>query len=110
MSPIWLQNYPLHVINPFITYDIGACSNLGFLTSYLPYLNISEKNCSNYGIVNPIKDLVKENVRIVVRKEEINTSVEPIKNYLQEHYYKTCKYDVEREVGNCVIISFSQAE
>lgn len=107
LSPMWLQNYPLPVKNPFITENIGFASNVGFLTAYFPEFPISKYTYKKYNISNPIKDLTNDNIKVVLRKEEIDILAEPIKRYLQEHYYKTCNYYIENEIEDCVIIKFT---
>lgn len=106
ISQIWLQNYPLAVINPFVTADENKYSNFSFFSAYMPELTVSKQVLKNYGINNPLKDIIKDNVRLVVREEEISSVVIPLINYIREHYYEKCNYKIVKKVEGCLILRF----
>ena len=80
-----------HKNPPYLAESIGSYRNtisFGYWTPYLPEIKEALKD---YGIVNPIKDVVKENV-IVLDNSTLN-------DYLQRHYYDSVAVDTLKTFG-----------
>ncbi|WP_434309615.1 hypothetical protein [Hominifimenecus sp. rT4P-3] len=104
----WLQQYPLNIRAPFLTAPVNSSSNFGCLGQYPVKLGVNEKILEEYGVQNPFRDLIHDNIRIECEVGEVNRRVEVIQRYLEEHYYDNVDYCIESIWGNCAIIRFLQ--
>lgn len=80
-----------HKNPPYLAESIGSYRNtisFGYWTPYLPEIKEALKD---YGIVNPIKDVVRENV-IVLDDSTLS-------DYLQRHYYDSVAVDTLKTFG-----------
>lgn len=78
---------PLYRSEPIGSWKRIAC--LGFWTPYFPDV---ESALKQYGVENPMRDAVKENVVVVANSEFLL-------DYLHRHYYENAKVDTLREIG-----------
>ena len=99
----WLQQYPLTDRDIFRTAPVGAGENWGSLGQYILRLQPLENNLKSYGIDNPFQDLVNENIRVVVKDNELKDRTWEINQYLKEHYYDDVNFSVDDIVKNAVI-------
>ena len=86
---------------PYYAAPIGSWKRIisfGFWTPYFPDV----ENCLNqYGIENPMRDVVKENV-IVISNDEI------LLDYLHRHYYENAKVDTFHNIGGVKFFKYSE--
>ena len=71
--------------------------SLGFWTPYFPDVANSLKK---YGIENPMRDVVKENVVVI-------SSDENLLDYLRRHYYENAEVDTLRDIGGVKFFKYS---
>lgn len=99
----WLQQYPLTDRDIFRTAPIGAGENWGSLGQYIVRLKPLQNILKNYDITNSFKDLIKENVRVVVKDQEVVDRTKEINQYLREHYYEDANFSVDEILDNAVV-------
>ena len=81
-----------HHKNPsYLADPIGSYRNTVSFGYWTPYLPEVKEALKDYGIVNPIKDVVKENV-IVLDNSTLS-------DYLQHHYYDSVAVDTLKTFG-----------
>ena len=59
-----------------------------------------------YDVSNPIKDLVKENIRVVVKDIEFVDRCRELNQYLKEHYYEDVHFSVEEIIENAIVVQY----
>ena len=87
---------------PYLAEPIGSFRNIisfGYWTPYLPEIT---KNLKDFGIENPIKDVVKENV-IVVNEEHLE-------DFLERHHYKDVEKDTLKIFGEMKFLKYRLIE
>lgn len=87
---------PLYFSEPIGSWKRVAC--LGFWTPYFPDV---ENSLKQYGVENPMRDVVKENV-VVIAHDEI------LLDYLHRHYYENAKLDTLRDIGGVKFFKYSE--
>ena len=80
-----------HKNPPYLAEPIGSYRNAVSFGYWTPYLPEVKEALKDYGIVNPIKDVVKENV-IVLDNSTLS-------DYLQHHYYDSVAVDTLKTFG-----------
>lgn len=104
----WLQQYPLTDRDIFRTAPLGAGENWGSLGQYIINLEPLQNNMKSYGIDNPFKSLVNDNVRVVVKEQELRDRTLEIERYLKEHYYEEVDFSVEEILDNAIVGRYLQ--
>lgn len=87
---------PLYYSEPF-----GCWKNIVSLGFWTPYYPDVENSLKQYGVENPMRDVVKENV-VVISYDEI------LLDYLHRHYYENAKVDTLRNIGNVKFFKYSK--
>jgi hypothetical protein len=86
---------PLYRSEPIGSWKRIIC--IGFWTPYFPDV---ESSLKQYGVENPMRDVVKENVVVVANNEFLL-------DYLHRHYYENAKVDTLREIGPVKFFKYS---
>ena len=102
----WLQQYPLTDRDIFRTAPISAGENWGTLGQYFINLGPMKEIYEKYDVSNPIKDLVKENIRVVVKDIEFVDRCRELNQYLKEHYYEDVHFSVEEIIENAIVVQY----
>ena len=87
-----------HKNPPYLAESIGSYRNtisLGYWTPYLPEVKTSLKN---FGISNPIKEVINENVIVLDNST--------LKNYLERHYYGSVAVDTIQSFGEMTFLKY----
>ena len=79
---------PLYLSSP-----IGSWKRMVSFGFWTPYFPDVEDALKQYGVENPMRDVVKENVVVVANNEFLL-------DYLHRHYYENAKVDTLREIGS----------
>lgn len=87
---------------PYLAEPIGSFRNIISLGYWTPYLPEITKNLKDFGIENPIKDVVKENV-IVVNEEHLE-------DFLERHHYKDVEKDTLKIFGEMKFLKYRLVE
>ena len=74
--------------------------SVGFWTPYFPDV---EKSLKQYGIENPLRDVVKENVVVISRNEFLL-------DFLHRHYYRNATVDTIRDIDGVKFFKYSKGE
>ncbi len=93
------MNFAEHKNPPYIATPMGEFKRIisfGYWTPYLPEITESLRE---FGIDNPIKDVVHDNVVV------INES--GLCDYLQRHYYDSVYVKLEKKIGNVSFYKYS---
>ena len=98
----WLQQYPVYAVDTLRFIDVGAAENWGSLGQYVGHLTPMQQNLKHYGIDNPIRDLVHNNVRVAVRRDECVDRTKELLCYLREHYYEDVTFCVDEVLEDAV--------
>lgn len=96
------MNLARHKNPPYVATPKGEFKRIvsfGYWTPYLPEITGSLKE---FGIVNPIKDVVHDNV-VVIGENGLN-------DYLQRHYYDSVQVQVLHEIDDVVFYKYSVVE
>lgn len=83
---------------PYLATPTGIYRNtisFGYWTPYLPEVTAALKN---YGISNPIKDVIRDNV-IVLNKPDLV-------DFLQRHYYENIAVDTLKSIGDMTFFKY----
>jgi hypothetical protein len=72
--------------------------SFGFWTPYFPDV---ENSLRQYGVENPMRDVVKENV-VVISNDEV------LLDYLHRHYYENAEVDTLRNIGGVKFLKYSK--
>ena len=87
-----------HKNPPYLAEPIGSYRrtvSLGYWTPYLPEIT---QTLAEFGITNPIKDVVHDNV-IVINEGSLA-------NFLQRHYYDSVAVDTLKEIGEMTFFKY----
>lgn len=98
----WLQQYPIYAVDTLRFINVGSAENWGSLGQYVGHLAPMKQNLKNYGIANPIRDLVHDNVRIAVRRDECASRTRELLDYLREHYYNNITFSVDEVIDEAI--------
>lgn len=93
-----------HRLPPYLNEPIGSWQRIiptGFWTPYYPDV---EKSFRSRGIVNPVKDLVKENVYYVYGAAKDNYS---LVDFLEAHHYNCVKIDTVKKFEDVSVLKYS---
>lgn len=83
---------------PYLAEPIGIYRNtvsFGYWTPYLPEVSAALKD---FGVTNPIKDVVHENVIVL--------NVSHLEDFLQQHYYDSVAVDTLKEIGEMTFLKY----
>ena len=95
------QNFSRCILPLYFSTPIGSWKRMvsfGFWTPYFPEV---EKSLREYGVENPMRDVVKENV-VVVSPNEF------LLEYLRIHYYENVKVDTIYDMGRLRFFKYSE--
>lgn len=98
----WLQQYPIYAVDTLRFVNVGAAENWGSLGQYVGRLAPMKQNLKNHGVSNPIRDLVHDNVRIAVRRDECASRTRELLDYLREHYYENITFSVDEVLEDAI--------
>ena len=87
---------------PYLAEPIGSYRrtvSFGYWTPYLPEIT---QTLAEFGITNPIKDVVHDNV-IVINEGKLT-------NFLQRHYYDSVAVDTVKEIGEMTFFKYRLVE
>lgn len=105
---MFAQTYPL-ITNSYFTMDsMSSAENVVFIGQYESFLKTQRVILENYNISGLVSELVKDNVKIVVRTDSMEKICNVIELYLKEHYYHDASYEVIDIVDNCSVVKFSE--
>lgn len=85
------KRFSHHIAKPYEAVQTGSFSNIvpiGFWTPYLPEIT---ESLNQYGVSNPLKDVVKDNVIVY--------DISDLSFFLQEHYFNNVKVDTVLTIG-----------
>lgn len=88
-----------HKLPPYLAEPIGGFKrtiSFGYWTPYLPEITQSLKE---FGITNPMKDVVNDNVIVIGEGN--------LKEYLQRHYYDSVTIDTIKKIDNIKFFKYS---
>jgi len=91
-----------HKLPPYYAEPIGGFRrtiSFGYWTPYLPEITATLKE---FGVTNPFKDMVHDNVEVVGDGN--------FKEYLERHYYKEVAVDTINKIGNVNFFKYSIVE
>ena len=83
---------------PFLAEPIGVyrrTTSFGYWTPYLPEIST---NLADFGIVNPVKDVVNDNV-IVLNEPGLS-------DFLQRHHYDSISVDTLKKIGEMTFLKY----
>lgn len=87
---------PFYLSEPFGSWK--RIVSFGFWTPYYPDV---ENSLRQYGVENPMRDVIKENV-VVISNNEV------LLNYLHRHYYEKAEVDTLRIIGGVKFLKYSK--
>lgn len=87
---------PLYYSDP-----IGSWKKIVSFGFWTPYFPDVENSLKQYGIENPMRDVVKENVVVISNNEFLL-------DYLHRHYYENAKVDTLRDIGGIKFFKYSE--
>lgn len=93
------MKFARHKNPPYLSEPTGSFKrtiSFGYWTPYLPEITETLKE---FGIMNPIKDVVHDNV--------ISVDVGDLSGYLQRHYYDSVRVDTVNKIGDVVFYKYS---
>ena len=93
------MKFARHKNPPYLSEPAGSFKrtiSFGYWTPYLPEITETLKD---FGIMNPIKDVVHENV--------ISVDVGDLRGYLHRHYYDSVRVDTVNRIGDVVFYKYS---
>lgn len=93
------MKFAMHKNPPYLSEPIGSFKRIvsfGYWTPYLPEITESLKE---FGITNPIKDVVHDNV--------ISVDVGNLCDYLQRHYYDSVQVQILHKIDDVVFYKYS---
>jgi hypothetical protein len=93
------MKFARHKNPPYLSEPAGSFKrtiSFGYWTPYLPEITETLKD---FGITNPIKDVVHENV--------ISVDVGDLRGYLHRHYYDSVRVDTVNRIGDVVFYKYS---
>lgn len=96
------MHFSHHCNPPYLAEPIGRFRNIvsfGFWTPYLPEV---KEALADYGISNPIRDIVHKNV-IVLNEPSL-------KDFLKRHYYDYVAIDTLNQIGEMIFLKYSQVK
>jgi len=99
----WRQPFPLVGKDMFRTAQVGTASNWGVLGEYTVGLKPIQRNLSTYNIKNPFRDLIKNYIKIVVRKSELFDRTNEIYLYIKERYYPDICFSIYKKYNDTVV-------
>ena len=92
----------IHYREPlYYSESVGCMKRMIPLGFWLPYFPDVEKSLGEYGIENPMRDVVKENV-LLVGNEDV------LLDFLHRHYYENAKVDTLRNIGGVKFFKYSR--
>ncbi len=102
LMPMWIYwSFARYREPPYYSAPIGSWKRIisfGFWTPYFPDV---EKSLRLYGIENPMRDVVNDNV-LVLGNDEI------LLDYLHRHYYENAKIDTICDIGGVKFFKYSE--
>lgn len=84
---------------PYLAEPIGIYRNTVSFGYWTPYLPEVKDALQDYGISNPVKDVVRENV-IVLNDLRL-------KDFLERHYYNNIAVDTLKQIGKITFLKYS---
>ena len=84
---------------PYLSEPSGSFKRMVSFGYWTPYLPEITETLKEFGITNPIKDVVHDNV--------ISVDVGDLNGYLQRHYYDSVRVDTVKKIGNIVFYKYS---
>ena len=85
----------------YVSVPIGSWKRMVSFGFWTPYFPDVEKSLTQYGIENPMRNVVKENV-VVVSPNEF------LLDYLRRHYYGNVNVDTLRDMGGLKFFKYSE--
>lgn len=83
---------------PYLAEPVGIYRNTVSLGYWTPYLPEVKEALANYGVDNPIKDVIHDNV-IVLNEPSLA-------DFLQRHYYDSVAVDTLKEIGEMTFYKY----
>lgn len=99
----WLMPFPVTGKDIFRTAEIGTASNWGVLGEYTLGLKPIQRNINTYNIVNPFRELINDNIKVVVRKSELYSRTHEIYSYIKKHYYSDVCFSIYKKYNDTVV-------
>ena len=93
------MKFARHKNPPYLSEPMGSFKRIvsfGYWTPYLPEITESLKE---FGITNPIKDVVNDNV--------VSVDVGDLSDYLQRHYYDSVQVQILHKIDDVVFYKYS---
>ena len=104
LMPMWIyQSFSRYREPLYFSAPIGSWKRIvsfGFWTPYFPDI---ENSLRQYGVENPMRNVVKENV-VVLGREDV------LLDFLHRHYYKNVRIDTLRSIGLINFFKYSEGE
>ena len=85
----------------YFSVPIGSWKRMVSFGFWTPYFPDVEKSLRQYGIENPMQDVVKENVVVLAPNDFLS-------DYLRRHYYENVKVDTVRDVNGLKFFKYSE--
>lgn len=95
---IHYQSFSFHRMPPYKAEPIGSFKNIVSLGYWTPYLPDITESLKEYGITNPLKEVVNDNV-IVINEGNLC-------NYLQRHYYDSVAVDTLKIIDKVIFYKY----
>ena len=84
---------------PYLAEPIGTYRNTVSFGYWTPYLPEVKNALQDYGISNPIRDVVHENVIVLDEPR--------LKDFLERHYYSNVAVDTLKQIGKMTFLKYS---
>jgi hypothetical protein len=104
LMPMWTYwSFARYREPPCYSAPIGSWKRIVSFGFWTPYFPDVENSLRQYGVENPMRDVVKENVVVVANNEFLL-------DYLHRHYYKNVEIDTLRNIGGVKFFKYIQVK
>ncbi len=102
LMPMWTYwSFARYREPPCYAAPIGSWKRIVSFGFWTPYFPDVENSLRQYGVENPLRDVVKDNV-VVLGNDEI------LLDYLHRHYYENASVDTLRNIGGVKFFKYSE--
>ena len=102
LMPMWTYwSFARYREPPYYSAPIGSWKRIisfGFWTPYFPDV---ENSLKQYGIENPMREVVKDNVIVI-------SNTDFLLDFLHRHYYENAMVDIIRDIGGVKFFKYSE--
>ena len=104
LMPMWTYwSFARYREPPYYSAPIGSWKKIVTFGFWTPYFPDVENSLRQYGVENPLRDVVKDNV-VVLGNDEI------LLDYLHRHYYENAEVDTICDIGGVMFFKYSEGK